>query len=165
MSAIVVYASRYGNTKRVAAEIAGGIADSSGEPPALRSIDDVEPTTLSGFELIVIGSPDHFGRPIGRVRRFVSKLRLSGPDMPRVAFFDTCLETDLGKAVHQLEAELRRLVPSAEIISPGFSAVVLGIKGPLREGEIERSREFGRAVVTAAQEGHPVSHAEGEVRA
>ena len=146
MRAIIVFASRYGNTEKVARAIGEGILEASGAAPMLRAVSATRPADVAGFDLVVVGTPDHFGRSIGSVRRFVRELRPEWLSGARVAFFDTCLLPDSGKAVRELERELLIVSPKTTVWNPGLSSIVQGLRGPLRAGEVERAREFGRSI-------------------
>ena len=68
LKALVVYDSWSGNTASVAQVIADEI-----KCPAI-PIDDVGTYVLEDYDLIVVGSPVHGGRPTGKISKFLSEL-------------------------------------------------------------------------------------------
>lgn len=152
MRPIVIYTSRYGNTQRVAEAIAAGISEASGSTPTVRTVDSLFPGDWNEYDPIVIGTPTHFGGPVRTIRRLIEEMaRIPGRDH-RFAFFDTSLADDAGKSTGKLEARLRTVLPRARLVASGVSFIVLGLRGPLRDGELDRAFGFGRQLATAAAE-------------
>jgi len=78
---IVVYESKYGNTKLVAESIIEGMREVSGIEPFLNEIKEVSLNQLVDFNAIVVGSPNHMGSATRSVRKFIDslgKLNLEG---------------------------------------------------------------------------------------
>ena len=87
--AIIVYESKYGNTRLVAETIAQSMKEASGVEVVLKEVKKVDRKELPGFDAILIGSPTHFGGPVGGAKRFINGLdKLQGK---MVAVFDTYL--------------------------------------------------------------------------
>ena len=62
-----------------------------------------------------------------------------------MASFDTYQAPGhIGKAAQQIEDLLKKRFSAAKIVSPGLSAIVLDRKGPLRDDELPKAREFGK---------------------
>ena len=57
---IVVYYSRSGNTKKMA-EIIAEAMNNSGLKTDCKSVDQIKPTDLFGYDAIVVGSPTYYG--------------------------------------------------------------------------------------------------------
>ena len=146
MRPLVIYASRYGNTKSLAEAIRAGLAEVAGTTPALREVGSLFPGDWREYRPVVIGSPNHWGGPVRSIRQLIDQF--AGPFGPprEVAVFDTALAADAGKAVGKLEERIRRVAPSARLLLPGLSGIVLAIRGPLRDGELVRGRVFGHRV-------------------
>ena len=70
-----LHASKFGNGAMVAAEFEKLMA-SKGVSVEVHHIREVSPAKLSSADLYVFSSPGRFGKPIGRMRRFLKKLRL-----------------------------------------------------------------------------------------
>ena len=84
-----VHASRFGNGAKVADEFSRRMA-ARGVAVSVHHIREVSPDRLPPADLYVFSSPGQWGKPIGRVRRFLSKVRL--PAGTRYAI----LTTELG---------------------------------------------------------------------
>ena len=89
MSTAVVYASRYGSTS----DIAHHIARQLGPGTAAFDLADGDPD-LSGYDLVVLGTPVYLGQPLGLMKQLAASGALDGT---RVALFAGGLETDPAK--------------------------------------------------------------------
>jgi hypothetical protein len=164
MHAIVVYESVFGNTASVARAIAEGLGD--GVP--VYATDQVPPEAAETADLIVAGAPVFgFGLPTERMRATIvdpeadlthpslrSWLATLSPGHGRSAAFETRIWWSPRGATGTIEREL-----SARGYHPLTKAkkfVVGGKEGPLREGELERAKAWGREL-RAAAEGAPAS--------
>jgi flavodoxin-like protein len=160
--ALVVYESMFGNTRQVAQAVAEGLSASAAVAvvevgAALPLLDDVD--------LLVVGAPTHaFGmsRPstrksaadqaVGEVVSAGIGLRewLDGLDnrhpTAQVAAFDTRMKAALlsGSAARRALSKLRRL--GFAVAARPESFVVTGMRGPLRDGEIDRARRWGARI-------------------
>lgn len=142
---LVVYESKYGNTKRAAEMIIEGLRE-AGATAEMAQPKAVDRKQLGEYDAIVIGSPTHAGMATFGIRRFVGglgKLDLSGK---HAAVFDCRAGPEVGKVVHKLEKQLGEKVSGIRIAVPGISLLVVGMKGPLADGELERCREFGKQI-------------------
>ena len=143
---IVIYESKYGNTKQVAEKIAEGIREAEGVEVALREIKDVD--EIFNYDVVLIGSPNHFGGPTSGVKKFIDKfgkLSLKGNSF---AVFDTYIRGDSEKAVKKMEKRINEKIPESKLLTAGLSIKVQGIKGPVPEEELSRCMEFGNKVAT-----------------
>lgn len=150
MTALVVYDSAYGNTHRIAEDIARGIGD--GVPA--RRLGEACPEALAGVDLLVVGSPTQGGRATAATQAWLGRLpALSGA---RIAAFDTRIAAaEQGFALRALMGIIGYAAPrihKALVAAGGKSAaapegfIVGGKEGPLREGESERAAAWGRAL-------------------
>ena len=144
--AIVIYESKYGNTKRVAETIIEGINEIERIEAVLKELKQVEPTEILDYDLILIGSPNHWGGPTRGIKKFIDKLGKIGLEGKQGAVFDTCLEKDFNKAVQKMERRINEKVPGLKLITPGLSIKVAEMKGPIVEGELPKCREFGNKI-------------------
>ena len=141
--AIIIYESKYGNTRLVAEKIAEGIRQASGVEAEVRELKEVNPEGLTEFDAIVIGSPNHMGNATRSIRKFIDelgKIKLRGK---LAAVFDTCIGKDFEKAVKKMEKQVDEKAPSLSLAAPGLSVRVEGMKGPITEGELPRCQDFG----------------------
>jgi NAD(P)H dehydrogenase (quinone) len=144
--AIIIYESKYGNTRLVAEKIAEGIRQASGVEAEVRELNEVKSEGLSEFDAIVIGSPNHMGNATRSIRKFIDELVKFSFEGKLAAVFDTCIGRDLEKAVKKVEKQLGEKAPSLSLAAPGLSIRVEGMKGPITEGELPRCQEFGIAI-------------------
>lgn len=156
MNAVVVYESRYGNTKAVAEAIAGEVG-AAGHAVELRDVRDrgAEPTG----DILFVGSPVHLGSVTGRVRRFVRSLDPAAWQEKPVAVFTTILKLPDGATDEQRRAQEkydhgagRKLVDLAAgaglaAVEPHLAVEVAGMKGPLVGTGLEDARRFAREML------------------
>ena len=146
---LVVYESKYGNTKLVAETIIEGMKEVEGIEPILSEQGEVNLNKIPDYDAILIGSPNHFGGPTKSIKKFIdelSKLPLEGKPY---AVFDTYLGRGFfEKAVRKMEKRLSEKAPEMKQLAPGLSVQVLGLKGPISGGELPRCKEFGNRIAT-----------------
>jgi len=165
MKAVVVYESLWGNTAAVAHAVAEGLG------PDARAFSTAEATgeALDGADLIVAGSPVlGFTLPTEKMREGVHTNPgkaplppdLSHPSMRawldalpagrgRGAAFDTQVRGPFGSAAPKIAEMLKKAGYSPLAKPAGF--LVTGRFGPLRDGELERAREWGAELARALQ--------------
>ena len=145
---IIVYESKYGNTKLVAESITEGMREIPGIETTLHELKEVKLDQLPDFDAILVGSPNHMGRAtrgIGKFTDKLGKLRLAGK---LFAVFDTYLGKEYKKAVKKMEKQISEKAPELKLLAPGLSIRVEGFKGPVAEGELARSKEFGTKIAS-----------------
>jgi len=142
---LVVFDSNYGNTEKLGREIAAGIEESGLAECKVINIDDVDSEDLSVFDGALFGGPIHAFRATRGIKGAVKNAAKKGLKAKIVASFDTYQAPGhMGKAASQIEGELKKKIPGAKVISPGLSALVLDRKGPLKDDELPKAREFGK---------------------
>ena len=141
--AIVVYESKYGNTKLVAEAIAEGMREVPGVEAVLNEVKEVELDKLTEFDAILVGSPNHMGSATKGIRKFIDELGRLSPGVKLGAVFDTYIGRDFEKAVKKIEKQISDKVPGLKLAAPGFSIKVEGMKRPISEGELPKGKEFG----------------------
>ncbi|MEM3617224.1 MAG: flavodoxin domain-containing protein [Candidatus Bathyarchaeia archaeon] len=143
---LVIFESRYGNTKRVAEAIIEGINEVGGVEVSLKELKEVDFKEIPLYDAILIGSPNHVGGPTRGIKGFIDRLgelRLVGK---RFAVFDTYMGRDFEKAVKKMEKRVSEKAPSLKRITAGLSIKVNGVKGPIAEGELPKCKEFGKDI-------------------
>lgn len=158
MKAVVVFESLWGNT----AAIAGAIAEGIGGGTVALPTKDAGPEAVAGADLIAVGGPvfafhlssertraqirDHPepGSPVPDltsppIREWLAKIPLGSAAF---AAFDTEVRGPFGKGAPAIAKELAAKGYHPIIKPEGF--IVLGKYGPLKDGELERAREWGR---------------------
>ena len=146
--ALIVYDSKYGNTKRVAEVIAEGMREVGQVEAILSHVKELDFEKISEYDLVLIGSPNHIGRPTRSVKKLIDKLGELDLKEKRIAVFDTYMSKDFEKAVKKMEKGIGKKIPGSELMAPGLSIRVQAIKGPILDGELPKCREFGRKVAT-----------------
>ena len=94
VKAIIVYGSKWGNTKQAAEAIVEGMKQVEGVDTALSELKEVDPIKILGYDAILIGSPNHFGRPIKSVKKFIDELGKLDMKGKQFSVFDTYLSKD-----------------------------------------------------------------------
>jgi len=148
VKAIVVYESKYGNTKLVAENIIEGMRQIKGIEPVLSELEEVDFNDIINYNVILIGSPNHFGGPTRSIRKFIDKLGKLNLQGKLVAVFDTYIKGDFEKAVKKMEKRINEKVPGLKIVAPGLSIKVQGMKGPILEEELLKCKDFGNKIAT-----------------
>ena len=155
MRTLVVADTAYGNTWTIAEAVAATI----GEAP-LRRAAEVTSGDLQDLELLVIGSPTQGGRPLPAVSEFLKGLPDGTVKQLAFASFDTRIDVRrrgfglkallavIGYAAPKLARELSRRGAHQVVPPEGF--IVEDREGPLREGELERARQWANQIAAIA---------------
>ncbi|MFB0558508.1 MAG: flavodoxin family protein [Candidatus Bathyarchaeia archaeon] len=144
----IVYDTRYGNTKRVAETIVEGINEIGRVEAVLKEPDQIEPEEVLDYDLILIGSPNHYGGPTRGIREFIDGLEEIGLEGKVGAVFDTYLGAGFfEKAAKRMEKRINEKAPGLKLIVPGLSVRVEKSRGPIAEGELPKCRDFGKKIV------------------
>ena len=140
---IIIYESKYGNTRQVAQTIGEGIREGQKNEVNMLELGDVDLNIIDDYAVVLIGSPNHIGSPTRGIKKFIEKLGKQDLKEKQVAVFDTCFTGDYEKAVKRMEEEIRKKAPGLQLLQPGLSIIVKGMKGPPVDGEIDKCRNFG----------------------
>jgi len=169
MKAVVVYESLWGNTAAVARAIAEGI----GSGTVARTTDEVTAQEVARADLIVAGAPvlgfrlggDQIRAAIARdeadapvppdlahpsLRSWLEALR---PGHGRSAAFETRIWWSPRGSVGDIESRLTRA--GYPPIASAQKFVVKDKYGPLREGELDRARQWGAELARLLVEAEP----------
>jgi len=145
---IVVYETKYGNTKFVAETIIEGLKKVKGIETVLSELKKVDLNEIPGYDAILVGSPNHLGGPTRGIKKFIDKLGKLNLKGKMGAVFDTYLGGNFEKAVQKMEKRINEKVPGLKLVAPGLSIKVQGMKGPILEGELPKCKEFGNKIAT-----------------
>ena len=146
MRVLIVYATKYGNTEKVAKLIGEGISSVEGNEVIVKNVKDVKLKEGASYDLILIGSPNHFGKHVGSIKKFIDKFPNSQLKVNAYAVFDTYILTDFEKAVKKMEAQFNKVMPDLQKVSPGLSIKVEGkgtSKGPITSEDLPKCKDFG----------------------
>jgi menaquinone-dependent protoporphyrinogen IX oxidase len=148
MKGIVVYDTSYGNTKKIAETITETLKD-SGVEADLFHVKDVKKLSATDYSFLVLGSPTRFGTMSFAIRGFLGKVKSEEWTNKPFAAFDTenpenieraRIEKKEWSAAEKIATKLRD--KRMNQLLPVLKATVLGQKGPLVEGEIERTKQY-----------------------
>jgi flavodoxin len=139
---LVVYDTKYGNTKLVAEKIVEGLRQEQGMEIEISDVEKTRATIAAGFDALVIGAPTHFGGPPRNITGFIGQL--GGPDLKgkQTAVFDTYLGKDFEFSVKKMEQQITEKT-GLRIMIPGLSTRVAGMRGPVSEEDLQKARDFG----------------------
>jgi flavodoxin len=144
--AMIIYDSKYGNTRLVAETIAEAMEEGSEIEAAVREVKTVDLTQVTDSDAILIGSPNHIGKATRRIRKFIDRLGKADLKDKMVAVFDTYVGGDFEKAMKKMEEQIAENAPDLKLVTPGLSVRVTGMKGPVAEEELPKCREFGSRI-------------------
>jgi menaquinone-dependent protoporphyrinogen IX oxidase len=86
---IVIYESKYGNTRLVAESIIEGMKDAPGIDITISNVSEVQPELPAGHDVILIGAPNHMGTAAKSTRKFIDSLGDLNLEAKKGAVFDT----------------------------------------------------------------------------
>ena len=161
MKALVVYESLWGNTRAIAEAVAEGIGPDAKAVPT----DGVSAAELADAELVVAGAPViAFSLPSEQARRNIEQSEAGAPRAPdlshpsmrswldelphgnkRAAAFETRIWWSPRGATGDIEK--RFTSAGYRLVAKAGKFVVKDKYGPLRDGEIERAKAWGRELV------------------
>jgi flavorubredoxin len=156
--AVVVYESLWGNTAAIARAIAEGI----GPGAQALTTDAASAESVAEADLIVAGAPVlGFSLPSDQMRDSVARTEADAPTPPdlahpsmrswldslprgtgRAAAFETRIWWSPRGATGDIESRLKKA--GYRTIAKAAKFVVKDKYGPLREGEVERARQWGK---------------------
>jgi menaquinone-dependent protoporphyrinogen IX oxidase len=158
MKGIVVYDTSYGNTKTIAETIAETLKE-SGIEVDLFDVKDAKKLSAKDYNFLVLGSPTRFGTMSFAIRSFLSKVKSEEWMNKPFTAFDTenpenieraRIENKEWSAGEKISEKLRD--KKMNQLLPVLKAVVLGQKGPLKEGEINRTKNYARELAIKLKE-------------
>jgi len=144
--AMIIYDSKYGNTRLVAETIAEAMEEGTEVEATVREVKMADLTQVTDSDAILIGSPNHIGKATRRIRKFIDRLGEADLKGKLAAVFDTYVGGDFEKAMKKMEKQIAENAPDLKLVAPGLSIRVAGMKGPVAEEELPRCREFGSKV-------------------
>jgi len=144
---IVVFDTSYGNTEAIAKAISEALKESEIEVDTFY-VKDAKKLSAKDYNCLILGSPTKFGTMSFAVKGFLGKVKSEEWMNKPFAAFDTenpeNVERKEGSAAEKIAEKLRD--KKMNQLLPVLKAVVLGWKGPLQEGEIERAKEYAKRV-------------------
>ena len=150
MKGIVVFDTSYGNTRTIAETISETLKESGIEVDTFY-VKDVKKLNAKDYDFLVLGSPTKFGTMSFTIKGFLGKVNSKEWINKPFAAFDTenpenieraRIENKEWSAAEKISKKLGE--KKMNQLLPVLKAVVFGQKGPLQEGEIERTKEYSR---------------------
>jgi flavorubredoxin len=144
----VVYDSKYGNTKLAAENVLAGIKEIGEFETAIGYVKKVNIKDVAGYDAIVLGAPNHMGRPSRAIKKFVDELSRQDLKTRQVAVFGTYsgrIRVD-DRAVKKMEKTVGEKLPNLTLIKPSLSVKVNGVSGPVVESELPKCVNFGKKI-------------------
>ena len=158
MNSIIVYDTSYGNTKKLAETIAETLKE-SGMEVTLFKVNEVKKLSAKDYNLLVLGSPTKFGTMTFAMKWFLGKVKSEEWTNKPFAAFDTenpenieqsQLQNKEWSAAEKIAEKLKE--KKMNQLAPVLKALVLGQKGPLVEGEINRARDYASELANKLKE-------------
>lgn len=138
--AIVLYGSRYGNTKKVARALARGLIDVPGVEVDCVSLEEVSTATIASYDLVAVGGPTEWRTASAPVKQFFSALKGVNLTGHKGFAFDTRYRYALaGSAAKVIQEQLEKL--GATLIRPNASAFVSAARAPEQETLLDTGSE------------------------
>ncbi len=154
MKGIIVYDTSYGNTKKIAETILETLKEAE-IAADIFYVKEVKKLSAKDYDFFVLGSPTKFGTMSFTVKSFLGKVKKEEwINKPFIAF-DTenpenvekaRVENKEWSAAEKISEKLKEKQMSQ--LLPVLKALVLDWKGPLVEGEIERTKDYARQFAT-----------------
>ena len=149
MKGIVIFDTSHGNTRTIAETISGTLREVGIEVDNFY-VKDVKKLSAKDYDFLVLGSPTKWGTMSFTVKGFLGKVKSKEWMNKPFTAFDTenpeNIERKEGSAAEKIAEKLRE--KQMNQLLPVLKSVVLGWKGPLQEGEIERAKEYARKLAT-----------------
>jgi flavodoxin len=148
---LIVYDSLHGNTER----IAQAIAETLGGEVSVRRPDGAERALqVEAVDLLIVGSPTHGGWFTEAIKGWLEELPATALEGTRVAVFDTrtpptILSRIFGFAAPRMAKSLEK--KGVTLLNPPAGFVVEGIRGPLKEGELERAASWAQEIAVSME--------------
>ena len=151
MNSLIIYDSLYGNTEKIAMAMGEEIK------AKVKNVNETSNEDFKGLDLLIVGSPTHGGRAKPSLQVFLDQIPENTLKNIKVAAFDTrFLEKDVNFALRLLIKTIGYAAPKmaallqnrgGKLIVEPESFIVVKKEGPLKEGEIERVKNWGKEIL------------------
>jgi len=153
MKILVLYDSLYGNTEKIARSIAEVYTEQQVD---LMHVKDFAISDLANVDILIAGSPTHGGRPSQGMKDFLNALPAGSLKNIKAAAFDTGIPVEVKKGFVRFVIRFfgyaskhiaNALKKNGAAVLAAETFFVLDKEGPLKEGEIERSKQWARELL------------------
>jgi menaquinone-dependent protoporphyrinogen IX oxidase len=158
MKGIVIFDTSHGNTRKIAEIIAETLKESEIEVD-LFDVKEAKKLSINDYNFLVLGSPTKFGTMSFAIKFFLGKIKSEEWTNKPFAAFDTenpenveqsRLQNKEWSAAEKIATKLKE--KNMKQILPVLKALVLGQKGPLVEGEIDRAKSYTKELAAKLKE-------------
>jgi flavodoxin len=153
----IFHASKFGNGEKVVAYLQGLLV-ANGHLVNARHVRTIKPMDVPAADLYIFCSPARIGKPIGKMRRFLKKLKLT--DGTKYALIATLGQVEPNKKTGEMPAreEIEKYQQSLPIMDQllkekgmvkvtDLKVFVKGLKGPMEEGWEKKVEAFASLLV------------------
>lgn len=121
-------------------------------------VKEVKKLSGKDYDFLILGSPTKFGSMSFTVKSFLGKVKSEEWINKPFAAFDTenpenieksRIENKNWSAAEKIAEQLKE--KKMNQLLPVFKALVLGMKGPLVEGEIDRTKDYSKQIAAELQ--------------
>lgn len=137
--------------------IAEGITSTGANKVVVNNVKDINLKKEDSYDLILIGSPVHFGKHVGSVKNFINKLPKSKLNVKAYSVFNTYMGDDSEtteegvcghtKMLEKMDVQISEKMPNLTKIRPGLPIRVNGMKGPISKEELPKCKDFGMKLI------------------
>ena len=158
MKGIIIYDTSHGNTKKIAETITETLKASEIDAD-LFDVKEVKKLSTIDYNFLVLGSPTKFGTMSFAIKFFLGKVKSEEWMNRPFAAFDTenpenveqsRIQNKEWSAAEKIAIKLKE--KNMKQLLPVLKALVLGLKGPLVEGEIDRAKGYAKELATKLKE-------------
>jgi flavodoxin len=146
MKALVVYDSQFGNTEKVAQEIAQ-ILESKASVSIARAAQYGE-ASWQGVDLLVVGCPTQAWKATKEINAFLERIPKGALAHTAVATFDTLRSACVAHRLRCKSMANKLSKSGARLVTPPESFFVMGSEGPLAEGELAHAAAWSRGLLS-----------------
>ena len=145
MKALIIYDSVHGNTEKVANAIGQGIHS---EVKVLK-VSEADSVDLKTYNLVIIGSPTHGGRPTQALQNYFNNLADNSLEGVEVTAFDTRFKAFWVKIFGFAAGRIADVLKSkgGHLVEAHMGFFVEGREGPLLDGELDRATNWGKTIL------------------
>lgn len=155
MKGMVIYDSVFGNTEKIAQEVANVLGSSA--EVALKRVSEANVEDVPGLDWLVMGSPTRGFRPTEGISKFLSELPEGALAGVKVSAFDTripleTIKSSIFRFIVKKGGYADKLIGKGMqmkggiLIEPTEGFFVKESKGPLVEGELERAAAWAARI-------------------
>ena len=120
-----------------------GISSLEGYEVIVKNVKDINLKKEDVYDLLLIGSPAHFGKHVSSIKKFIKKLPESNLTLKAYAVFDTYIKEDFERGVKKMEEQISSNMPNLRRLNLGLSIKVEDMKGPIIQEDLPKCKEFG----------------------